>query len=440
MAYTGTGTQSDPYIVDNWEDCVSIATITGAYIKWADAESKTIDFGGEPITQITDYNFNEIDFNGWEFKNFTFGESNGIFYNVGNLEHDVTIKNATFTGQMIASQLGNGTWGGFNPIAYFMPTDTERFYVNKVYFNIDCVYSDLAKPSYTFFNGRTWADDITPYKLYTSSITINASVFNITVHNRCNLIFTSCELTNCEVLINGHLADTTTNALRFGSVLFLLPSRSGIRSGCGMDNCYLNVQVTSDTDIDFALTPSHINNCIFDLKNSALNSFTNENNPSYYIYCQNYENWVENAKITPNYVLLNALTTTITISNALNIISTDDITNIRQLRNNGFSLLPDDNVRYLQYEEGNLENWSFRIDPTVNDSIPFLPFWKYSLSPWGAFYNAIDLQSIVIPKTVRVIGEYAFRNTALKEVTISSGCAYSETSFPDDCVVNFYDD
>ena len=58
----------------------------------------------------------------------------------------------------------------------------------------------------------------------------------------------------------------------------------------------------------------------------------------------------------------------------------------------------------------------------------------------GAFANCRNLNTVVIPETVKSIGEYAFRNTQLTSVTIASDCTYYPTSFPDGCVINFYSD
>ena len=56
----------------------------------------------------------------------------------------------------------------------------------------------------------------------------------------------------------------------------------------------------------------------------------------------------------------------------------------------------------------------------------------------GAFANSINLKKIVIPQSVKFIGENAFRNTALSLVKIASDCVYSQESFPDDCKIEFY--
>ena len=57
----------------------------------------------------------------------------------------------------------------------------------------------------------------------------------------------------------------------------------------------------------------------------------------------------------------------------------------------------------------------------------------------GAFANSINLKKIVIPQSVKFIGENAFRNTNLSSVNLASNCTYSLESFPDKCKVGFYE-
>ncbi|MBD5158887.1 MAG: hypothetical protein HDT23_01405 [Ruminococcus sp.] len=69
---TGTGTENDPYIVDNWEDFQKL-NFNSSYVKWADSENKIIDFNDimpEGYTETVNFNGYFIDFNGWTFKNF----------------------------------------------------------------------------------------------------------------------------------------------------------------------------------------------------------------------------------------------------------------------------------------------------------------------------------------------------------------------------------
>lgn len=56
----------------------------------------------------------------------------------------------------------------------------------------------------------------------------------------------------------------------------------------------------------------------------------------------------------------------------------------------------------------------------------------------GAFENAEKLGKIVIPESVKKIGGKSFAGTKLKGVKIAENCEYSATSFPKDCVINFY--
>ena len=58
----------------------------------------------------------------------------------------------------------------------------------------------------------------------------------------------------------------------------------------------------------------------------------------------------------------------------------------------------------------------------------------------GAFNKCAHLVEVTIPKTVKSIGEWSFRETALTSVTIASDCTYYDTSFPENCVINFYPD
>lgn len=74
MAATGTGTQADPYIVDNWDDFLSVCNLTtSTWIRWADADEKIIDFneinpqGYDSAIEIK----GNVDFNGWELRNLT---------------------------------------------------------------------------------------------------------------------------------------------------------------------------------------------------------------------------------------------------------------------------------------------------------------------------------------------------------------------------------
>ena len=80
----------------------------------------------------------------------------------------------------------------------------------------------------------------------------------------------------------------------------------------------------------------------------------------------------------------------------------------------------------------------WRIDQNVNDGLPYHEILE-SVYDLGAFANAVNLRKVSIPKTVKKIGRYSFKNTKLKSVKIAKDCIYYPTSFPENCKIEFYD-
>ena len=82
----------------------------------------------------------------------------------------------------------------------------------------------------------------------------------------------------------------------------------------------------------------------------------------------------------------------------------------------------------------------WRIDPDVNNGMPFVPLMigLPVLSHTGAFMDVSTLEHVTIPRSCKTIGRFAFAGTSLRKVKIASDCTYSETSFPEDCEVEFY--
>ena len=96
---TGTGTQADPYIVDNWTEFMMIDTNSAEiFVRWADAENKTIDFNDiMPEGFSATVNFPAyVDFNGWTLRNFHSTAKYAII-NQGNLIENLIFENFYIT-------------------------------------------------------------------------------------------------------------------------------------------------------------------------------------------------------------------------------------------------------------------------------------------------------------------------------------------------------
>lgn len=55
----------------------------------------------------------------------------------------------------------------------------------------------------------------------------------------------------------------------------------------------------------------------------------------------------------------------------------------------------------------------------------------------NAFRNCTKLNNVVFPKNLKNVATYAFYNTALKSVSIPTGCVVGTSAFPSDCVITY---
>ncbi|MDE5582370.1 MAG: leucine-rich repeat domain-containing protein [Ruminococcus sp.] len=63
----------------------------------------------------------------------------------------------------------------------------------------------------------------------------------------------------------------------------------------------------------------------------------------------------------------------------------------------------------------------------------------HELMPRFAFIGMGKLKYINIPESVRKIGKFAFSGTVLERVKIHPECEFFKTSFPENCIIEFYD-
>ena len=130
---TGTGTQTDPFIVDNWADFCTIDTSsTEIYVKWADSENKVIDFNSiqpEGFTEVIKMPAN-VDFNGWTLRNFH-STASSAFEGASSANHssinNLVIENFYCTGRYIFAHI-NSRNGIFSGIANGVSAVTFGYY------------------------------------------------------------------------------------------------------------------------------------------------------------------------------------------------------------------------------------------------------------------------------------------------------------------------
>ncbi len=141
MAVTGSGTQQDPYIVENWEDFLSIKSSSIAqYIKFANVSNKVIDFNDiqpegfdSPIT-MNGY----FDFNGWEFRNMKFNSTSSCFkYSTieGTTYPILELKNLKLTNFVWDASTSSETRYLFHQVSSTAPTSSNACKVYDVRIN-----------------------------------------------------------------------------------------------------------------------------------------------------------------------------------------------------------------------------------------------------------------------------------------------------------------
>lgn len=202
MAVTGSGTQQDPYIVENWEDFLSVKeSDTPHYIKFADNSNKVIDFNNiqpegfnSPIT-MSGY----FDFNGWEFRNIKFNNTSSCFKyaSISGTDYPILeLKNLKLT---------NFVWDA---------TGTSR---------------------YLFFQYSTSPAASTACKVY--DVRINGEI--TTYNNDTIFLFHNMYTPECNIVLNISLINNTNGTLGLKTYLF----------GDGIQNSNLKVVGTGLTSL-----------------------------------------------------------------------------------------------------------------------------------------------------------------------------------------------
>lgn len=361
---TGSGTQTDPYIVDNWNDLISVINHIGVYIEFDNnSENKIIDMSKIYPMGIGNIScgFKSLNGNDWTIKNIYCPYDN-LFLNNKNVKSDISFENLN----IINVYKKNSKLSNMD--ALFISTSLYyRFYLKKC--KISCVIED--ESSYDFpatFSKHT--------NIYNSSINIKSySKFLIPFgqYNLKNNLANNCD-------INIHTQTDSKTITIFDHMSIDNSKISGVIENIG----------------NFSLNSSNPMLSVIDLKTN----YSKKINSS--------KKGLINSDKAPNII---AGTNT-------SLVTTEQMIDFDYLTSIGFPI-------------STTTGWMIKNGELKTDQMP-------DMELIGAFANDTSLTKVVIPKSVKFIGENAFRNTALSSVKISSDCVYGSESFPESCNIQFY--
>jgi phage minor structural protein len=360
MAYTGSGTQVDPYVVDNWADFLTAAQAAGTgenYVKWADKS----DPSEKVVSQVTLSlsttltRLMEVDFNGWTFNQIDCGGTYtsqayylGFFNSVKiynwhvkvmtvndfqiQLFSKVTELHNCYFDRIILTALGESSdfWAG-NPVSdcFFMSFDCYNCVMRMesenaaiiipdgVYHNCE-LYIDY---KYTLDSARKTKNSLFVYEPY---------------------------------LYNTYLGGTIDVSGGTGSFAITWPKKDVVHG-----NVYPPGFSTSNSIINIKTIVS--DSCTISAYDDNTNfTYIQSNIKSYFV--------TNNGNNSDGYI---SLLSTIRCAQG-------DIKNRDRLIADTFPFIADDSTRYDQYStDRSQETWTWRQQYAVNDGIPFNPFWFY---------------------------------------------------------------
>lgn len=363
MAISGSGTQADPFIVDNWTDFLTAINTNNAYIKWADSGSKvlseTITVSSEIIVRAQ-----YIDFNGWTFES--------VYITKTYTSSDVGIfRTASYNG-LKAYNL---------TISYLDINDPRHEVVGgrgaglyNIFFD-NIKVADIPDSETWWINGQS-----STFGGYQDGLFSNCSMYNciLYLHSKnASIIFPKGSYYWCEIYADYKY--TLSSAIQPVHGLFIRGTRYiqsyvggkvDVSGGEGSfdivraaDNSELSGVGVWVTNTIFNIETRVSENCA--VSRSHIRTFGITGNGKSFFVTNNGNNY-------------NAYNSTIT-EIVKGLLS--DLRNSDELTIEGVIFMEDDETRYPQYASDNsTKDWTFRKSVTVNTGIPFLPFWKYPTS------------------------------------------------------------
>ncbi len=467
---TGTGTQTDPYIVSVWSDFIQAIAINGAYVKCAD-DGGTFDvgkyyrYGGSETIYVRAA---VVDGNGWiiknlyvlnrvafhvygKIKNLNFIDFNVlctlrtarliVFYTTDNL-----IENCIFTGE-VSGKYDGSAYAAL--VAEVNTNDASRILISRCAFNLK-VSGGIS------INGG-------------NNVTCSNCIFDVdSSDNSTNYPFYNMNFKNC--LVRGAYQNLAL-AGGFSKYSILDVDCPSIISGGSKSHFIIGNSDKASYNANYFYTATteqlknaeYLHSIGFPIGNGKMEITDISEFEQGGFYVDSGQDYSGSREIRSGWMPFNNTAVTVECGNLVwSFICRDSdgvfhkISESSGYKSSGETI---DLTAYSWIAEIRIElsgsnkgmnisppqtctlynGYPWKIDSKRNDGLPFPTLSPEPLA-LGAFANAVNLVEVSIPRSVKKIGRESFRNTQLTSVTIASDCTYYPTSFPQGCTVNFYPD
>lgn len=463
---TGTGTRTDPYVVDSWYGFKEVAIKADKYVKFADGGG-TIDMAdGQAIDVFINAN---VDGNGWTIKNMS------------------TINRWTF---WIYGQIKNFNFVDFQIICNSSSTRKTRFMIlESSAFVEQCIFSGVISGKYSnsissamFENaGASVNRDVISRCIFNLKLTdgifvrqgndISCSncIFDVdSSENQTIYPFYGMNFRNC--LIKGKYWGLTFLTTRSKNVVLDVECPSTNVISCpDVEEIFIgnSDKANYDTNKIYAVTTDQLKDADYLLSlglpigngeitavavsNFVQGGFDSQGNEidtdtfvrSDFIPVEPTAFTVECGAFLPEIRYKDPSGKLVLLSkkrqSGFTFLSRIKDTSISEIR---IALAYEDYTAISPPQSCVLYNgFTWKIDSEQNDGLPFpalAPKLQFSSTSNGAYKDVAELTEIYIPESVKKIGSYSFSGTSLTSAKIAPDCEYSETSFPSNCVVEFY--
>lgn len=248
---TGTGTQTDPYIVSSWGDFKTAIATAGAYVVMdPDASAKVIDLNGSaanPVTQRLDFNCASLAGNGWRIRNLYYSsDMDHLLVSSGTCDHqiqDLHFDNLVCSNgsrSMMCMPRTTLTGCSFTGVKYFT-SSAYLLVAGSTSYSMTCRSCTFAMQH---LGTGTPSGFATRCDFIDCNFQFDASIN--TEGGRQNKLFAYSGLTDC--LMRGSIALNPTGV---NGLLYITDANKP------MKNCFIAVDLTNASDYNIVLYPGN---------------------------------------------------------------------------------------------------------------------------------------------------------------------------------------